>query len=61
MYKNKIQQKNIDIKFKKLNKIIIKQGYGTRSYFKLMLNRLKVMGSYLYLYPFGDVIKKNAN
>jgi hypothetical protein len=35
-----------------------KQSYGANLYFKLMLNKLKVMGSYLYLYPFGDLVQK---
>jgi hypothetical protein len=35
-----------------------KEGYLVRSYFRLMLNKLKVMGSHLYLYPFKDNSKK---
>jgi hypothetical protein len=35
-----------------------KQNYKTKSYFKLMLNKLKVMGFYLYLYPFGNLAKE---
>jgi hypothetical protein len=38
----------------------IKQGYGVRSYFKLMLNKLKVMGvSYFYLYPFVNLVQRS--
>jgi hypothetical protein len=28
----------------------IKQGYGVRSYFKLVLNKLKVMGCPIFIY-----------
>ncbi len=35
-----------------------KQGYFVRSYFKLMLNKLKVMGPHLYLYQFKDIVQK---
>jgi hypothetical protein len=37
------------------------QIYGARTYIRLVLNRLKVWGSYLYLYPFQDLILKNLH
>jgi len=37
------------------------QGYKTRLYFKLVLNKLKVMKgpTYFYLYSFGDLVQRN--
>ncbi len=38
-----------------------KQSYGAKLYFKLMLNKLKVIRSYLYLHPFGDLVQKRIH
>ncbi len=35
------------------------QGYDARSYFKLVLNKLKVMGRYFCLHSFGDLAQKS--
>ncbi len=35
----------------------IVQGYGARSYLRLVLNKLKIMGSYFYLYLFENLIQ----
>jgi hypothetical protein len=57
--KTKVQTKFISITYENLNMKWNEQRYGARSYFKLMLNRWKVMGFYFYLYPFMDLIQKN--
>jgi len=36
-----------------------KQGYGARSYFNFVWNKLKKMGSSLNLYLFGDLFQGN--
>jgi hypothetical protein len=35
------------------------QGHGAKLYLKLMLNRLKVIGSYLYIYLFVNLVQGN--
>jgi hypothetical protein len=35
------------------------QGYGAKLYLKLMLNRLKVIRSYFYLYPTLNLVQGN--
>jgi len=44
-------------KCENINMKKIKQSYGARSYFKVVLNILKIMGGLVYLYPFGDLIQ----
>jgi hypothetical protein len=34
------------------------QCYGARLYLRLLLSKLKTMGSYIYLYLFGDSTQK---
>jgi hypothetical protein len=36
------------------------KGYVARYKLKLMLKKLKIMGSYLYLYPFGNLVQKSS-
>jgi hypothetical protein len=33
------------------------QGYGAKLYLELMLNKLKVIGSYFYLYMFANLVQ----
>jgi len=35
------------------------QGYGAKLYLKLMLNKLKVIGNYFYLYLFVNLVQGN--
>jgi hypothetical protein len=49
--KTKIQIYFYYNEIKNVNKKITKQGYDEKLYIILMLNILKIMGSYLYLYP----------
>jgi len=50
----------IVIKYENVNTRRIEQGYGTKLYFKLVLNKLKIMKVFtFYLYPFGDLVQKN--
>jgi hypothetical protein len=42
---------------KNVNRKITNQGYGEKLYLRLVLNILKVIWSYLYLYPFGDLVQ----
>jgi hypothetical protein len=49
----------IAMKLKNVNTKVTKQGYGENLYLKLMLNILKVMGSYFYLYPFRDLVQRS--
>jgi hypothetical protein len=37
------------------------EDYRTRLSFKLMLNKLNVMGSYVYLFPFWNLAQKNLH
>jgi hypothetical protein len=54
MYKQKCKQIFIVIKHEKINKKGINQGCGTRSYLKLVLNILKEMGDFTFIYtPLG--------
>jgi len=55
----KVQTKFISITYENLNMKWNEQDYGARSYFKLMLNRLKVMGVLLlFIFIYGPNSKK---
>jgi hypothetical protein len=50
----------IVIKYENVNTKGTKQGYGTRSYFKLLLNKLKNnKGSYLHLHYSKDLAQES--
>jgi hypothetical protein len=54
MCKQKCKQIFIVIKHEKANTKGINQGCGTRSYLRLMLNKLKEMGGFTFIYtPLG--------
>lgn len=57
MCKQKCKQIFIVTKHEKANKKGINQGCGTRSYLRLMLNRLKKMGDFTFIYtPLGTTL-----
>jgi len=52
--KQKCKWSFILITYETMNMKWNEQGYGARSYFKLMLNKLKVMGGFTFVYiPLG--------
>jgi hypothetical protein len=57
--KQKCKQIFIVIKYENVNTKGTKQGYGIRSYLKLMVNRLKVMKVLLLFIPFENLVDKS--
>jgi hypothetical protein len=47
------------IKCENINTKRTKQGYGTKLYFKLMFNRLKIEGVLLVFIPFWDFVHRS--
>jgi hypothetical protein len=58
-----VQNQNTNLSYcneiKNVHTKITKQGYGEILYLRLVLNILKIMGSYIYLYPFGDLVQES--
>lgn len=59
MCKTKVQTNFYCDKIKNVNMKRTKRGYGVKSYLRLVLNILKVMGFYFYLYPFGTLAQRH--
>lgn len=59
MCKTKVQTIFYCDKIKNVNTKKTKRRYGVKSYLRLMLNILKVMGFYFYLHTFGSLAQKS--